>query len=107
MYAVVRTGGKQYKVAVNDLIRVETLPGEQGDAVALQDVLLIDGEGGIKVGSAIAGAQVEGVIVRQMREKKILVFKKQRRKNYRRRQGHRQNHTELKITAIHSAGTAA
>lgn len=107
MYAVVRTGGKQYKVAVNDLIRVETLPGEQGDAVALQDVLLIDGDGGIKVGGAIAGAQVEGVIVRQMREKKILVFKKQRRKNYRRRQGHRQNLTELKITAIHSAGSAA
>ncbi|MBF0098589.1 MAG: 50S ribosomal protein L21 [Magnetococcales bacterium] len=107
MYAVVRTGGKQYKVAVNDLIRVETLPGEQGDAVALQDVLLIDGEDGIKVGGAIAGAQVEGIIVRQMREKKILVFKKQRRKNYRRRQGHRQNLTELKITAIHSAGSAA
>ncbi|WP_130471766.1 50S ribosomal protein L21 [Candidatus Magnetaquicoccus inordinatus] len=107
MYAVVRTGGKQYKVAVNDLIRVETLPGEQGDAVALQDVLLVDGEEGVKVGSAVAGSRVDGIIVRQMRDKKILVFKKQRRKNYRRRQGHRQNLTELKITGIHIEGSAA
>ncbi|MBF0183559.1 MAG: 50S ribosomal protein L21 [Magnetococcales bacterium] len=107
MYAVVRTGGKQYKVAVNDLIRVETLPGEQGDTVALQDVLLVDGEDGLKVGGAVSGSRVDGIIVRQMRDKKVLVFKKQRRKNYRRRQGHRQNLTEVKITGIHLDGSVA
>ncbi|MEO5362488.1 MAG: 50S ribosomal protein L21 [Magnetococcus sp. DMHC-8] len=106
MYAVVRTGGKQYKVAVNDVIRVETLPGERGDSVVLGEVLLVDGEGGLKIGSALEGMQVDGVIVRQLRDKKVLVFKKQRRKNYRRKQGHRQNLTELKITGIHTRASA-
>ena len=102
MYAVVRTGGKQYKVAVNDVIRVEALPGDQGDSVVLSDVLLVDGEGGLKIGKALEGTQVDGLIVRQLRDKKVLVFKKQRRKNYRRKHGHRQNLTELKITGIHT-----
>ncbi|MEO5339535.1 MAG: 50S ribosomal protein L21 [Magnetococcus sp. MYC-9] len=106
MYAVVRTGGKQYKVAVNDLMRVETLPGDPGDSVVLGDVLLVDGDGGLKIGQAVAGTRVEGVIVRQLRDKKVLVFKKQRRKNYRRKQGHRQNLTELKITGIHTEASA-
>ncbi|MBF0401873.1 MAG: 50S ribosomal protein L21 [Magnetococcales bacterium] len=105
MYAVVRTGGKQYKVAVNDVIRVETLPGAQGDSVLLGDVLLVDGDGTLKTGTAVEGFQVGGTIVRQLRDKKVLVFKKQRRKNYRRKQGHRQNLTELKITAIHAKGS--
>ena len=104
MYAVVRTGGKQYKVAVNDVIRVETLPGSQGDSVTLGDLLLVDGGGALKTGTALEGFQVDGIIVRQLRDKKVLIFKKQRRKNYRRKQGHRQNLTELRITGIHNGG---
>jgi large subunit ribosomal protein L21 len=100
MYAVVRTGGKQYKVAVNDTLRVESLAGDKGDEVTLDDVILVSGEEGVKTGQEIAGSQVKGQIVSQFRDKKILIFKKNRRKNYRRTKGHRQNLTELKITAI-------
>lgn len=100
MYAVVRTGGKQYKVAVNDVIRVETLPGAQGDPIVLGDVLLLADNDTMKLGGDLDDVQVSGTIVRHLRDKKILVFKKKRRKNYRRKQGHRQNLTELKITGI-------
>ena len=100
MYAVVRTGGKQYKVAVNDVLRVESLAGEKGDDVTLDDVILVSGDDGIKTGETLSGSQVKGTIVSQFRDKKVLVFKKNRRKNYRRTNGHRQNVTELKITAI-------
>ena len=106
MYAVVRTGGKQYKVAVDDVIRVESLPGTQGDSVVLNDVLLFDDNAELKIGKELEDTQVNGVIVRQLRDKKILVFKKKRRKNYRRKQGHRQNLTELKITGINNSSTA-
>ncbi|MBF0108970.1 MAG: 50S ribosomal protein L21 [Magnetococcales bacterium] len=99
-YAIVRTGGKQYKVAVNDILRVETLPGEKGDDVTLPDVILLSDADGPRTGSAVASVQVTGRIMQQVRAKKILVFKKRRRKNYRRHQGHRQDLTELKITAI-------
>jgi large subunit ribosomal protein L21 len=74
--------------------------------VVLGDVLLVDGEGGLKIGKALEGTQVDGMIVRQLRDKKVLVFKKQRRKNYRRKHGHRQNLTELKITGIHQNASA-
>ncbi|MBF0612104.1 MAG: 50S ribosomal protein L21 [Magnetococcales bacterium] len=101
MYAVVRTGGKQYKVAVNDVVRVEKLLGEPGDAVSLNDILLVsDSDGILRTGDAVAGASVSATILRQDRDKKILIFKKRRRKNSRRRQGHRQYFTELKITSI-------
>ncbi|MBF0358830.1 MAG: 50S ribosomal protein L21 [Magnetococcales bacterium] len=100
MYAVVRTGGKQYKVAVNDILRVESLSGEKGDEVTLDDVVMLSDDGGIKTGKELDSAQVKGTIVSQFRDKKILVFKKNRRKNYRRTNGHRQSLTELKITAI-------
>ncbi|MBF0426405.1 MAG: 50S ribosomal protein L21 [Magnetococcales bacterium] len=100
MIAVVRTGGKQYKVAIDDIVRVERLPGEKGESVALTDVLLVTDEGGIKTGAAVEGVKVTGRILQQLRDKKILVFKRRRRKNYRRKQGHRQNLTELQITAI-------
>ena len=100
MYAVVRTGGKQYKVAVDDVIRVETLPGAQGDPVVLGDVLLLADNEELKIGKDLEGVHVDGTIIRHFRDKKILVFKKKRRKNYRRKQGHRQNLTELKITGI-------
>ncbi|MBF0455296.1 MAG: 50S ribosomal protein L21 [Magnetococcales bacterium] len=100
MYAVVRTGGKQYKVAVNDILRVESLAGEKGDEVTLDDVILVSGDDGIQTGESLSGSQVKGTIVSQLRDKKILIFKKNRRKNYRRTNGHRQSVTELKITAI-------
>ncbi|MBF0447969.1 MAG: 50S ribosomal protein L21 [Magnetococcales bacterium] len=100
MYAVIRTGGKQYKVAVDDHLRVESLSGEKGDEVTIDDVILVSDEGSIKTGEAIANAQVKGTIVSQLRDKKVLIFKKNRRKNYRRTNGHRQSLTELKITAI-------
>ena len=105
MYAVVRTGGKQYKVAVDDVIRVESLPGAQGDPVTLGDVLLLDNGGELKFGEALDGIRVSSTIVRQLRDKKILVFKKKRRKNYRRKQGHRQGLTELRITSIANSAT--
>ncbi|MEO5345382.1 MAG: 50S ribosomal protein L21 [Magnetococcus sp. YQC-9] len=100
MYAVVRTGGKQYKVAVNDVVRVEKLPGEAGDAVQIGEVLLLSSDGQIKTGAEAANSQVTGTILRQFKDKKVLVFKKKRRKNYRRFHGHRQEQTELRITGI-------
>ncbi len=100
VYAIVRTGGKQYRVSVNDILRVETLPGTKGDEVVLTDVVLLSDGTGPKTGKDAASAQVTGRIMQQVRAKKVLVFKKRRRKNYRRRQGHRQDLTELKITAI-------
>ena len=100
MYAVVRTGGKQYKVAIDDVLRVESLAGNKGDEVTLDDVIMVSDDDGIKTGESLASAQVKGTILSQFRDKKILVFKKNRRKNYRRTNGHRQNVTELKITAI-------
>lgn len=102
MYAVVLTGGKQYKVAVNDVLRVEMLPGAKGDTVELTEVLAISGDepGALKIGEAIAGSKVIGTVLHQGRDTKVLVFKKRRRKNYRRKFGHRQSFTELRITAI-------
>ncbi|MGN7613635.1 50S ribosomal protein L21 [Magnetococcales bacterium HHB-1] len=100
MYAVVRTGGKQYRVEEGDLLRVEKLPGEKGDTVALNDVLLVADDDGVKTGEAVAERSVSASILRQGRGKKIIVFKKKRRKNYRRKQGHRQAYTDLRITQI-------
>ncbi|PZO86690.1 MAG: 50S ribosomal protein L21 [Sphingomonas sanxanigenens] len=97
MFAVVRTGGKQYRVAAGDKIVVEKLAGEAGDTVALGDVLLA-GEGGEL--KPTAGLTVSAEIVAQAKGEKVIVFKKRRRHNYRRRNGHRQQHTILKILAI-------
>jgi large subunit ribosomal protein L21 len=100
MYAVIKTGGKQYRVAQGDRVRVEKLPGNVGDAVTFGEVLLVGGEA-IKIGTpTVSGAKVEAKIVAQDRGKKIVVFKFRRRKNYRRKTGHRQPFTELKITGI-------
>ncbi len=101
MYAIIQTGGKQYRVSPGDVLRVERLPGDRGDEVVLDQVLLVtDGED-IRVGSPLVeNATVRGQIVRQGQAKKILVFKKKRRKNYRRRQGHRQLYTALQIQEI-------
>jgi large subunit ribosomal protein L21 len=100
-YAVVRTGGKQYRVSEGDLVKVEKLAGEIGEKVTLADVLFVGGNGEIKVGAPlVANARVTGEIVSQARAKKIIVFKKKRRKSYSRQHGHRQYQTTLKITAI-------
>ncbi len=102
MYAIIQTGGKQYRVAPGDVLRVERLPGERGDAVQLDQVLLVtDDLGSVRVGTPLVeNASVKGEIVRQGKAKKILVFKKKRRKNYRRKQGHRQLFTAVQIQEI-------
>lgn len=101
MYAIVRTGGKQYQVASGDQIRVEKLDGNVGDSLDLSDVLMVvDGEE-VKIGQpALENAKVSVKIAEQGRAKKIIVFKKKRRKGYRLRKGHRQSYTALKIEAI-------
>jgi large subunit ribosomal protein L21 len=101
MFAVIRTGGKQYKVAQNDLITVEKLAGDPGATIELGEVLMV-GEGAeITAGAPlIAGASVSATLVEQRRAPKIIVFKKKRRQNYRRKNGHRQYETVLRITGI-------
>ena len=97
MFAVVRTGGKQYRVAAGDKIVVEKLAGEAGDTITLDDVLLA-GEGSELKDTK--GLTVSAEIIAQAKGDKVIVFKKRRRHNYRRRNGHRQRHTILKIVAI-------
>jgi large subunit ribosomal protein L21 len=100
-YAVIRTGGKQYRVSEGDVVKIEKLSGAVGDTVTLADVLFVGGNGEIKIGSPLVpNAKVTGQIVSQIRAKKILVFKKKRRKSYSRQRGHRQYQTTLKITGI-------
>ena len=104
MHAVVETGGKQYKVSKGDIIRVEQLGGEVGDKVQLDQVLLIKDDNGLKVGNpTVAGMKVVGTITSQRRGKKIVIFKYKRRKNYRRKQGHRQYYASIEIKDIISA----
>ncbi|WDI30018.1 50S ribosomal protein L21 [Hyphococcus flavus] len=108
MYAVVKTGGKQYRVSKDDILRVERLPGEAGDVVTLDDVLMVGDGGDVTVGAPkVDGAAVAAEIVEQMRDKKIIVFKKRRRQNYRRKKGHRQHLTVLKVTEILTDGAKA
>jgi len=97
MFAVVRTGGKQYRVAAGDKIVVEKLDGEAGSSITLGDVLLA-GEGSDL--RSVEGLTVAAEIVAQAKADKVIVFKKRRRHNYRRRNGHRQNHTILKIVSV-------
>jgi large subunit ribosomal protein L21 len=100
-YAVIRTGGKQYRVSEGDVVKIEKLAGEVGEKVTLADILFVGGDGEAKIGAPlVANAKVSGEIVGQIRAKKIRVFKKKRRKSYSRQQGHRQYQTALKITAI-------
>ncbi|MCR5593991.1 MAG: 50S ribosomal protein L21 [Saccharofermentans sp.] len=99
MYAVIKTGGKQYKVAVGDEIFVEKLAGETGEAVTFDEVLAVGGDDGIKAG-ADAKAKVTGEIVKQGKNKKIVVLKYKAKKGYRRKNGHRQPYTRVRITGI-------
>ena len=105
MYAVIKTGGKQYRVAEGELLTVERLAGEPGESIALDEVLMV-GEGeSASVGTpTVAGASVAAEIVEQSRGEKVIVFKKKRRKGYRRRKGHRQDQTVLRIMEILTDG---
>lgn len=101
VYAIIQTGGKQYRVGPGDVLRVEKLIGDVGETVTLDNVLLVASGADVQVGQPlIAGAQVTGQILRQGKAKKILVFKKKRRKNFRRLRGHRQPYTALQIKDI-------
>jgi len=104
MFAVIRTGGKQYRVAKDDVITVEKLAAEPGATIELSDVLLVGEGASAKTGTpTVAGASVSATVVEQTRGDKVLIFKKRRRHNYRRKNGHRQHLTVLRIDAI-SAG---
>ncbi len=104
-YAVIETGGKQYRVSPGDIIHVEKLPAEPGATVRFEKVLLASEGSTLRTGTPLVeGACVVGRVVRQGKAKKILVFKKKRRKNYRRRFGHRQALTTVEVTAIEAPG---
>ncbi len=99
-YAVIKTGGKQYRVSEGDKIRVEKLPGDVGAEISFDEILMVGGDK-VSVGTPlVSGATVKAKIVAQDRGKKIIVFKYRRRKNYRRKTGHRQPFTELVITGV-------
>jgi large subunit ribosomal protein L21 len=104
MYAVIKTGGKQYKVANGDVILVEKIEGEAGASVTLAEVLMIGDGANITVGApTVKGASVAAEVVEQAKADKVIIFKKNRRHNYRRKNGHRQKLTALKITGINAA----
>lgn len=101
MFAVIRTGGKQYKVAKDDIIVVEKLDAEPGQKISFDDVLMCGTDKDVKVGAPIvANAEISGEVLEQRRGDKIFVFKKKRRQTYRRKRGHCQNETVIKITDI-------
>ncbi|MBI4211204.1 MAG: 50S ribosomal protein L21 [Deltaproteobacteria bacterium] len=101
MYAIIATGGKQYKVTEGTKLSVEKLPGEKGATVEIDQVLLVGGEGSLKIGTPmVGGAKITATIIRQGKDAKVLIFKKKKRKGYRKMQGHRQQFTELHITKI-------
>lgn len=104
MYAIIETGGKQYRVEPGSTIQVESLRGDVGATIALNQVRLIHGEAGVVVGQPLVnGAKVTAEIIRHGRTRSITVFKKKRRKNYRRTRGHRQGFTRLRVTGIATA----
>ena len=108
MYAVVKTGGKQYRVTKDDTILVEKLDANEGQTVTLSDVMLLGDGDKVTVGTpVVANASVEAQVVSQTRGPKIIIFRRKRRKNHRRTQGHRQDLTLLKITDINTSGKKA
>ena len=101
MFAVIKTGGKQYTVHENDVLWVEKLDLEPGASINLDEVLMVGDGKEVTVGApTVAGAKVQAVVIEQMRDRKVIIFKKKRRHNYRRKKGHRQNLTVLKIEKI-------
>ena len=108
MYAVIKTGGKQYRVAAGDLIKVEKLEGEAGAVVTFNDVLMIGDEAGAVVGAPLVdGAAVEATLIETRKGEKVRIFKKTRRQGYRRTNGHRQLESVLRVTGISGAGKSA
>lgn len=101
MYAIIKTGGKQFKVTEGMNLRVEKLDGEAGSNLTLGEVLMVGGNGSPRIGTPmLSGAAVAAEIVRQAKAKKVVVYKKKRRKGYEKKRGHRQQYTEVKITKI-------
>ena len=101
MYAVIKTGGKQYRVAKDDVLKIERIAGEAGTKIEFNEVLMVGSGASLKVGApTVAGAKVTGELVEQSRGPKLIAFKKRRRKNSRRKRGHRQELTTVKITEI-------
>ncbi len=103
MFAVIRTGGKQYKVATDDVLKLEKLEGEVGAVLILSEVLMLGGDAIQSGAPLVAGASVDAEILEQGRGEKVIAFKKKRRKNTHRKRGHRQPFTKVKITAIHAS----
>lgn len=105
MFAIIKTGGKQYKVAANDVIKVEKLVGASGDTVEFSDVLMMGEGSSVKIGEPlVSNARVCGTVLDQIRDDKVIIFKKNRRHNYRRKNGHRQYLTVVRITDILAEG---
>lgn len=102
--AVIRTGGKQYRVAANDVIKVERLAGEAGDQIVFGEVLQVSGDGAAVGAPLVSGASVAARVIAQDRADKVMIFKKRRRHNYRRTKGHRQHLTVLRIEEILTGG---
>lgn len=101
MYAVIRTGGKQYKVAAGGKLKVETLTADVGSEIEINDVLMVADGDNIKIGAPIVvGASVKATVLSHGRGEKVMIFKMRRRKHYRKTQGHRQNYTEIRIDGI-------
>jgi len=105
MFAVLKTGGKQYKVAKNDIIEIERLPGEAGETIVFDQILMVgDGAGATAGAPLIAGASVAGTLLEQAKGDKVIIFKKRRRHNYRRKRGHRQELSIVRIDEILTDG---
>lgn len=103
MYAVIKTGGKQYQVAVGEKLKIEQIPADIGSTITLSEVLMVaDGENVVIGTPVIAGATVTASVVNVGRHKKVTIFKMRRRKHYQKHQGHRQNYTEIQIDAINN-----
>jgi large subunit ribosomal protein L21 len=107
MYAVIKTGGKQYRVAKNQVVIVERLDGEVGGTIELGEVLMLGGDSPVVGAPLVAGAKVTATVLEQGKGEKVIIFKKKRRKNYRRRNGHRQLQTVLRIADIHAPAAQA
>ena len=101
MYAVIKTGGKQYKVAAGEKLKVEQIPADVGAQVILDQVLMVGDDASVRLGQpTVAGASVKATVLSHGRGEKLRIFKMRRRKHYQKHQGHRQNYTELRIEAI-------
>ena len=103
MYAVIKTGGKQYKVAAGEKLKIEQIPADIGQEISLDEVLAVGSGEQVKVGTPlVAGASVKAVVLAQGRHDKVKIFKMRRRKHYQKRQGHRQNYTQIQIQSINA-----